>query len=178
MRSFVVYFLVFLMAGLIQGCSEDKPKKLKPVQTRRSAPKQKPEPEAEKKAQPSAPAAKETENAFVYITEGRRDPFASLLVIKEPVEDDKEPLTPLQTFGLKEIRVIAIVIGKGEPRAMVIAPDKKAYTLTSGVKIGRNKGVVQQITPYEIIVEERFRDFAGTTRTEIKRMTLPQGEGE
>ncbi|MCA1797673.1 MAG: pilus assembly protein PilP [Geobacteraceae bacterium] len=92
--------------------------------------------------------------------------------------NQKKPLTPLQKFGLKEIRLMAIVVGKGEPRAMVVAPDKKAYTLTRGVKIGRNKGVVQEITPEEIIVEERFRDFAGTMRTEIKRMTLPQGEGE
>lgn len=115
---------------------------------------------------------------FTYVAESRRDPFTSLLAIKEPVAEEAEPLTPLQKFGLKEIRLIAIVIGKGEPRAMVVAPDKKAYTLTRGVKIGRNKGVVQEITPEEIIVEERFRDFAGTTRTEIKRMTLPQGEGE
>jgi type IV pilus assembly protein PilP len=161
---------------MVCGCSDEKPQQLKPVQTRSSAPPERPEPDdieldVEIEQESDVPT-------FIYVQEGRRDPFTSLLVIKEPVDDEAEPLTPLQKFGLKEIRLMAIVIGKGEPRAMVVAPDKKAYTLTRGIKIGRNKGVVQEITPEEIIVEERFRDFAGTTRTEIKRMTLPQGEGE
>jgi type IV pilus assembly protein PilP len=161
---------------MVCGCSDDKPQQLKPVQARSSAPTERPEPEDQENTEDVE--QKSDKPTFVYVDEGRRDPFTSLLAIKEPVADEAEPLTPLQKFGLKEIPLIAIVIGKGEPRAMVVAPDKKAYTLTRGIKIGRNKGVVQEITPEEIIVEERFRDFAGTTRTEIKRMTLPQGEGE
>lgn len=167
---------VFLAFWMVAGCSDDKPTELKPVQTRSAVA---PMPTASAPAEEVTPAEPEPEEPeFVYNELGRRDPFTSLLAIKEPVTDDAEPLTPLQKFGLKELRIIAIVIGKDEPRAMVEAPDKKAYTLTPGVKIGRNKGVVQTITPDEIIVEERFRDFAGTTRTEIKRIVIPQEEGE
>jgi len=177
MGRYVSFLLVLLMPLLVCGCSDDKPQQMKPVQARSSAPSERPAPDGDKEVTPEVEQEPE-KPAFIYVEEGRRDPFTSLLTIKEAVEDEAEPLTPLQKFGLKEIRLMAIVIGKGEPRAMVVAPDKKAYTLTRGVKIGRNKGVVQEITPEEIIVEERFRDFAGTTRTEVKRMTLPQGEGE
>jgi type IV pilus assembly protein PilP len=176
MGRYISFLLVLLIPWMMCACSEDKPQKLKPVQARSSAPPERPAPPKEERV--AEPEKEPEKPAFIYVDQGRRDPFTSLLAIKEPVEDEAEPLTPLQKFGLKEIRLIAIVIGKGEPRAMVVAPDKKAYTLTRGVKIGRNKGVVQEITPEEIIVEERFRDFAGTTRTEIKRMTLPRGEGE
>lgn len=175
MRQYAAIF-VFLTFWMITGCSDDKPKELKPVQTRTAVA---PVHAAPDKSEEVTTIEQEPEKpAFKYDERGRRDPFTSLLAIKEPVEDDAEPLTPLQRFGLKEIRLIAVVIGKGEPRAMVEAPDNKAYTLTPGVKIGRNKGVVQGITPNEVIIEERFRDFSGTTRTEIKRIALPQGEGE
>ncbi|MDY0290788.1 MAG: pilus assembly protein PilP [Desulfuromonadaceae bacterium] len=175
MRRYVLFFLL-LLPWMLSGCSEDKPQQLKPVQTRSSVP---PSGSASDNQVVSEEEVKRPEEpVFVYAEDGRRDPFTSLLAIKDPVESEAEPLTPLQKFGLKEIRLIAIVIGKGEPRAMVMAPDKRAYTVTRGIKIGRNKGVVQEITPEEVIVEERFRDFVGTTRTEIKRMTLSQGEGE
>lgn len=176
MGRYILFLLVLLIPWMVCGCSEDKPRQLKPVQARSSAP---PAPPASADKNVAAESEQEPqEPEFIFVDKGRRDPFTSLLAIKEPVEDEAEPLTPLQKYGLKEIRLIAIVTGKGEPRAMVVAPDKKAYTLTRGVKIGRNKGVVREITPEEIIIEERFRDFAGTTRNEIKRMTLPQGEGE
>lgn len=115
---------------------------------------------------------------FRYVVRDRRDPFVSLVVVREPVQDNDEPLTPLQTFGVKELRLNAIVIGKGEPRAMVVAPDKKAYTLSVGIKVGRNQGVVKNITKDEVVVEEVFRDFSGGVRTEVKKITLPHGEGE
>ncbi|MDY0211469.1 MAG: pilus assembly protein PilP [Desulfuromonadaceae bacterium] len=175
MRRYAVIF-AFLTFWMAAGCSDDKPNELKSVQTRSAAA---PVRTAPAKAEEVITVEPELENPkFVYDERGKRDPFTSLLAIKDPVADDAEPLTPLQKFGLKEIRLIAIVIGKDEPRAMVEAPDNKAYTLTPGVKIGRNKGVVQAITPNAIIIEERFRDFSGTTRTETKRIALPQGEGE
>lgn len=121
---------------------------------------------------------KKKELPFVYQVENRRDPFMSLLQIRKPLADEAEPLTPLEKFGLKELKLCAVILGKGQPRAMVEAPDKKAYILTVGVKVGRNHGVVTQITTDGVTVEERFRDFAGKSRTETKVMTLPDGKGE
>ncbi|OQY17702.1 MAG: hypothetical protein B6I36_08655 [Desulfobacteraceae bacterium 4572_35.1] len=115
---------------------------------------------------------------FAYVAGERRDPFTSLLAVRKPLKSDLELETPLQKFGLKELKLTAIIIGKGEPRAMVIAPDNKAYILSAGIKIGRNRGVINEITKDEVIVEESFRDFSGGVRTEIKSITLPNREGE
>ena len=171
MRFFALILTVSLCWG-IAGCGNDdvstKTKKVTPkaVTNKVKAKKELKEPEPDKVIE-----------RFSYIPEGRRDPFASLLTIREPLSDD-EPETPLQRFGLKELKLIAIVLGQNEPRAMVVAPDKKAYTLVVGVKVGRNRGQVVEITGDKIVVEERFRDFSGALRTELKEIALPQGEGE
>jgi type IV pilus assembly protein PilP len=115
---------------------------------------------------------------FRYIVGERRDPFTSLLAERKPLQEAGEPETPLQQFGLNELRLSAIVIGKGEPRAMLVAPNNKAYIISAGVKIGRNQGVVTQITQDEVVVQERFEDFSGALKTEIKKITLPSREGE
>ncbi|MDY0397637.1 pilus assembly protein PilP [Desulfuromonas thiophila] len=168
----ILLFIVLLV--LLTACQDAPPQPARPVQTRTRAVAQKPparpEPQMEKTPETQPPE-------FSYQARDRRDPFVSLLTIREPEEDSDEPLTPLQNFGLKELRLIAVILGKGEARAMVLAPDKKAYTLTKGVKVGRNKGEVTAIQDEEVIIEERFRDFSGATRTEVKRITLPQREG-
>jgi len=165
--------LLFLLSvGLVvalSGCDDKPPKKVKVV---------KPRAVVKKAVEKSQPVEEVAAPEFVYVASGRRDPFTSLLKIRKPLSEDGIPETPLQKFGLKELRLSAIVIGKGEPRAMVVAPDKKAYTLTVGVKVGRNQGVVTEITTDEIIVEERFRDFSGGLKTEIEKITLPNREGE
>lgn len=121
---------------------------------------------------------KEQVETFRYVLADRRDPFTSLMVVREPLQDEDEPKTPLQNFGVKELRLTAIISGKGKTRAMIIAPDKKAYILTVGIKVGRNQGYVKDITADEVVVEEQFRDFSGGVRTEIKKITLSHGEGE
>lgn len=160
---------LFVLFGVV-GCDEKEPLKVAKKTTKVVAKNKTPEIVTKKEV-----VEKED---FQYRADGRRDPFVSLLEIREPIEEDVEPETPLQTFGLKELKLIAIVIGQGEPRAMVVAPDKKAYTLSSGVKVGRNQGVVQRVTENEVVVEEHFRDFSGGLKTEIKKITLPLGEGE
>jgi type IV pilus assembly protein PilP len=41
---------------------------------------------------------------FVYNPVGRRDPFRSLLEIRKPVTERREPQTPLEQFDLNQIR--------------------------------------------------------------------------
>ncbi len=164
--------LAFALAFSLTGCGDEKTtQKVKKVTPKIAAKKNKAKDEKK-------PQEKKNVKIYKYNAKGRRDPFASLLKIREPLNDDAEPETPLQRFGLKELQLIAIVLGRNEPRAMVVAPDKKAYTLVAGVKVGRNRGHVVEITENEVVVEERYRDFSGTLRTELKEITLPQREGE
>ncbi|ABA89374.1 type IV pilus assembly lipoprotein PilP [Syntrophotalea carbinolica DSM 2380] len=98
---------------------------------------------------------------YVYDPAGLRDPFQALVMIRKPVLDDGQPLTPLQKFDLSQFRLSAIVVGKEEPMAMVTAPGGKAYVLKRGVKIGKNGGVVTKISPDLVHVEEKYYDFTG-----------------
>lgn len=171
MMKFIVLTLIAASLIILPGCNDSQPVKVSKKKTTRVAAKN-------KKPVVDDIAIVEKKELFRYQSENRRDPFVTLLKIREPIAEEVETETPLQTFGLKELRLIAIVIGQDEPRAMVVAPDNKAYTLVTGIKVGRNRGIVQKITESEVVVEERFRDFSGGLRTEIKKITLPQDEGE
>lgn len=170
MNIVVVLFSVVVMFNLAACDAKPKKKKKKAVPPRVVA--------VAKSVPDEVVVQEKKQPTFRYVLVDRRDPFTSLMIVREPLMNDEEPKTPLQSFGVKEMRLTAIVSGKGQTRAMIIAPDKKAYILTVGVKVGRNHGYVKEITADEVVVEEQFRDFSGGVRTEIKRITLPHGEGE
>ncbi len=168
-RLILLLFVLGLVVAL-GGCGDDAPQTKKRVVRSRVV--------AKKKVVAKKIVTEVKEQPFVYQVDGRRDPFTSLLQVRKPLGDEEEPLTPLEKFGLKELKLGAIILGKGAPRAMVEAPDKKAYILTVGVKVGRNHGVITEITTDGVKVEERFRDFSGNLRTETKMIALPNGKGE
>ena len=117
------------------------------------------------------------EIVYVYDPTDTRDPFESpfSIVIEIQIEDSV-PLTPLQKIDLDQLRLIGLIIGKGAPRAMVIAPDGKSFILKNGVKIGRNNGVVAEITTEAVLVEEQYLDFVGGTKKRIQKIKLPKRE--
>jgi len=61
--------------------------------------------------------------------------------------------------------VIAIVWGGMGQSAMLQTPEGKGYTVRVGTRVGPNHGVVRKITPREVIVEERYTDVFGETKT-------------
>ncbi len=134
-----------------------------------------------KVSQKTAPAVvkqekKETE--FAYVTEGRRDPFVPLSRIKKPLSAvNDEPETPLQSYDIAQFRLVGVIVGKGEPKAMVVAPDGKSYILARGVKVGKNNGVVVDITTETILVEEKYYDYSGNVIENIQVITVPKREG-
>lgn len=114
---------------------------------------------------------------YVYEPSGRRDPFETLLNIKRPVLSVDVQMTPLQKIDVGQLRLIGVILGKGEPRAMVIAPDGKSYILKNGVKVGKNDGTVVDVTQDAVLVEERYVDFSGEVRTATQYISLPKREG-
>lgn len=120
------------------------------------------------------------EEAFAYNPAGRRDPFAPLVYqISAVPAQEQRTLGPLEKFELNEFRLLAMMIVKGAPHAMVKAPDGKSYTVVPGDLIGPNGGVVKRIetkafevdaetglkvekSPDRIVVEEvRVENFTG-----------------
>ncbi len=119
-------------------------------------------------------------DTFVYSPQGRRDPFEPL-VTKEPIVAEvvkkvrPESLKgPLEKFELKQFRLLAIMVVRGIPHAMVKAPDGKSYTVKVDDFIGMNGGIVKDIqtkiididqngmriekSPDRIVVEEAGQD--------------------
>ena len=158
-----------LLLTFLAGCSEE------PVPQPAAKPKA-----AAKVAAKAAPApAKseekvEKEEKFVYRSVGRRDPFVPLTLLRKPFDGEDEPLTPLQRYELNQYRLLGVIIGKGEPRAMVQDPEGKTYILTNGTKVGKNGGVVKDITSDVILVEEKYYDFSGIVRTSVQEVAVPR----
>ena len=121
-------------------------------------------------------AAAEPVAKYAYDPAGRRDPFEPLLLIKKPIVQS-EPLTPLQSYEIGQLRLIAVIIGKGTPTAMVIAPDGKGYILKKGIKVGKNNGTVLAIHKDAVLVEEKYIDFSGEIRKNTQEIQLPKREG-
>jgi len=102
---------------------------------------------------------------YVYLPEGRRDPF--LMILRESgapdisKKSDDVNLPPLQRVSVSELSVIGIVWGGFGYMAMVQTPDGKGYAVQRGAKIGNSNGIVSAITEKAVIVEERFTDIYG-----------------
>lgn len=161
------------LAGLLVGCSEESAQKSATAPVAAAKPPQKNVPAPT----PAAAEEKVEKPKFTYQVEGRRDPFVPLTAARRPVGAPEEPTTPLQQYDLIQYRLIGVILGLGEPRAMVVAPDKKSYVIKKGVKIGKNEGVVLEINNEVILVEEKFYDFSGNVRTNIQEIVVPKREG-
>ena len=166
---------VFIFSGLV-GCSEETATTPQPKATKVRKPpaKQVPAPVA-KEEETKEEETKEEE--FVYVTDGRRDPFVPLSRIRRPIEASVEPATPLQSYDLNQFRLAGVIVGKGASKAMVIAPDGKSYILSEGVKIGKNNGVVITISSESVLVEEKYFDFSGNVIENILEIAVPKREG-
>lgn len=174
MTRCIAYLLcVGLFAAGLAGCSEDSaPTPAAPPKVVTSAPVK------EAPAADVQQAEEQTEPEYVYETEGRRDPFLPLTAIRKPVGGEvTEPLTPLQQYELGQYRLIGVIVGLDQPRAMVVAPDGKSYILKKGIKIGKNNGVVLDISGESVQVEEKYYDFSGNVRTNIQDIVVPKREG-
>jgi Tfp pilus assembly protein PilP len=110
---------------------------------------------------------------------GKRDPFQPFIATQTPVMPSGEeiPVTPLQQFDLSQLKLVAIMVGKGEGKAMVEDSEGKGYIVEKGVYVGRNFGKVKAVLKDRVVVEERYKDYMGQVKTkEIVLQLYPAGE--
>ena len=167
--------LLIMFVFFFAGCGEEaptpvpKPKKVEKVEA--------PMPKTGNVAGGSGAKMEEAAPVYSYDPAGRKDPFEVLMELRKPVIVADEPLTPLQQVDLGQLRLVGVIIGKGVPMAMVSAPGGKSYVLRSGVKVGRNNGVVIGVDPEGVSVQEKYYDFAGEVRESVQKIELPKREG-
>lgn len=167
---------LIMLAVFVAGCNQET---TTAVSSKKQAGKkvEAPMPKADAKPTVAAESAADAEMAYVYDPVGRRDPFVPLIETKKPVVVLDEPLTPLQQVELAQLRLVGVIVGKGEPMAMVNAPGGKSYILKKGVKVGSNNGVVVGVDAEGVSVQEKYYDFVGEVRENVQKIELPKREG-
>ncbi len=106
-------------------------------------------------AQPAA-APKPPAEAYTYLSEGRRDPFLSLVGTgSEPRGTGRKGEGPA-SMTAAEISVSGIVQSRGALVAMVKGPDNKTYIVHQGDKLV--DGVIKSITPQGLVIVQEVND--------------------
>ena len=176
-RNFIYLVIGLSLCACLLACMEEETSS-----PRKQTATVKSKPPAKSVVAPANQAAvkeEEQEPAFAYVSEGRRDPFVPLSKIKASLVNvvDEEPQTPLQSYDVAQFKLVGVIVGMGAPKAMVVAPDGKSYVLAKGVKIGKNNGIIIDITSESVSVQEKYYDFSGNVIENIQEIIVPRREG-
>ena len=106
----------------------------------------------------------------------KRDPFMPFIKIigKEEETEDGSLVPPIKRYDLQEFRIAGILWIEGEPRAMVVDPEKNTYYLAVGDEIGNKGGVILEIRNSGILVKEtrHYEDIFGEDKVEVTKVVL------
>ena len=75
-------------------------------------------------------------------------------------------------FEIDQLKLVAVIFGVAQPKAMVEAPDGKGYIVQLGTLVGKNFGRVARISHNEVVVTEEFRDGKGAKGVNTIHLTL------
>lgn len=111
---------------------------------------------------------------------GKKDPFKPLIV--QPVTPAKAKKTsakdanalPIQNFDVNKFKLVGIIAGLKENRALIVDPYRKGYVVKVGMLLGNNNGRITRISGDAVEVLEQFRDDNGILRKRTVRLVLPQ----
>jgi len=137
------------------------PKSAKPVQKQESSarplPKAAPSLDFSKMRDPFKPLAVATPTAKTVVTKSRK--IGNL---------------PIHSFDVSQFKVIGIITGLKENRAMIVDPNGKPYVIKVGMTVGLNEGRVTRITNTAIEISEQFTDDSGKSRKQLIKLNLPR----
>jgi type IV pilus assembly protein PilP len=166
------------------ACSNraESPKKPEPIKQAATVPAAKKADGAAK--QPvSAPAASVQTVAaeFTYEPAGKPDPFMPLVsdaaITWQKTAGQAAPedanLPPLQKYDLSEFKLVAIII-QDDNTSTAMVEDKAGYgyILKQGMLVGKNNGIIRQITPSTIVVEEKTVDASGSEKNNTVTLSV------
>ena len=177
-RMIAVVF-VFVFATLISACEKKQPQP--PVSIPVTPPKSVvlQLPVAVQAAVSSSLRVPVSSNQFDF--SNKKDPFKPFVAVKseplntaEALKRAKRNSLPIHSFDVGQFKLIGIITGGRENRAMVTDPGGKGYVLRVGMLIGKNDGKVVAITSNGVDILEQFRDDNGRIRKENIKLTLPR----
>jgi type IV pilus assembly protein PilP len=182
MRYILYIALIISFIIVVTGCTPDA-QPPQSSETRREARKK----AREKKV--SAPQAAAVEKSkpdmepYSYTSAGKPDPFVPLIAdilakskASASNSRDKEYLTPLQKYELKDLKLVAVVVSENEPTAMLEDPTGYGYFVRKGMLVGPNDGVVERVIPNGLIIKEKFYNSLGEVEPKISTLTIDHVE--
>ena len=174
MRTGNVCIISTLVATLLMlpACSDKQPA----VPIKPEAAKPQPVATAPQAAAPQA-VIKVEQEVYTYEPKGRRDPFTSLVEVKP--SGGQKPLkgaSPVESFDIEEIKLIAIAWDRQQSYAMVTLPDNKSFTIRKGMTLGLYGGKVSEITHDSVIITEQIKDYKGQFKTKKTILKLRKEE--
>lgn len=108
-----------------------------------------------------------------------RDPFKRPELHKEKKEfHDLLGLNPLERFSVNEFKLIGVLTGLRDLKALVLSPDGQTHIVSEKMRIGKNKGSVLKITSDKIYVRESFINSLGEHETINTKIILPSSDKE
>ena len=116
------------------------------------------------------------EKYYAYDQQGRRDPFLSLVEITKKKPPKKKGASPLESFSVDEIKVLAIASDPQESYALILLPSQKTYTIKKGMTLGLQDGKVEKITEDTVVIREFVKDYRGNIVPKDTVLKLHKGE--
>jgi len=111
-------------------------------------------------------------------TDGKYDPAAHRDPFRPPnlttAAAETSPKTPLEGYEIGQLKLVGIISGLRDTRAMVEDSAGLGYIVTAGTPIGTAGGVVRQIEPRRVLIEETSTNFYGEKQPREVVMELPQ----
>ena len=124
----------------------------------------------------------------IYDPSKRLDPFLPLYrsdqdsaSVSQPTKSKRKkrtPQTPLERISLDQLQLRAIIRASSGNRALVEDSSGKGYIIRIGTYMGLNSGIVNQITPESVIVEEEIENLMGELVLQNTEMKLQKPAGE
>jgi type IV pilus assembly protein PilP len=108
--------------------------------------------------------------AYAYVDENRRDPFAAssgegrpnaageLTALRPDLNRSREPL---EEFPLDALRLVGVVTFNARTYAMVRAPDSVIHRVSIGDHMGQNYGRINKVSEAEVRLTEIIPDGFG-----------------
>lgn len=169
MKSIFLGILISLCV-VFAGCGKEQPPPKKPAAEKMAQP-------AAATAEKAAPeSAKAPQEEVAYDARGRRDPFLALIQLSKEKPKKKAGASPIESYGIDELRLLAIAWDKDKYYALIILPDKKTYTITEGMTMGLLGGKVEKITNNTVLIREYIKDYKGDTKPRDSILKLHKGE--
>ena len=154
------YLALLIVLGVlfsITACGDSQPPEKKKV---KATSKKKLKKKVKKESKDGKKADKEVV-AYHYDPKGKKDPFQPVVEDKKKLTEailERGPLTPLQKYSLHELKLVAIITGTENPKAMVEDPKGDGYIISKGTPIGDQYGEVSEIKKNEVVVVEKVLD--------------------